>query len=85
MGVIVLHPQRPAFESYCRFGHAQTIIGVREEYEKLERLTEGTVIWWILPTTAEPFIVFFNGGNKRLVVLLGFTRGVEYHPIRVLR
>ena len=85
MGVMVLYPQRLAFESYCRSRHARTIGGVREEYEKLERLTEGTVIWRILPTTAEPFTIFFNRGSMRLVVLSGFTGGVEYHPIRVLQ
>ena len=29
--------------------------------------------------------MFFNGNNTRLVVLPGFARGVEFHPIRVLR
>ena len=85
MGVMVLRPQRPAFESYCRSGHGRTIGGVQEEYEKLEMLTKGTVIWRILPTTAEPFTIIFNGGNMRQVILLGFTGGVEYHPIWVLR
>ena len=34
---------------------------------------------------AEPFIVFFSTRDMRLVVLPGFTTGVEYHPIRVMR
>ena len=85
MGVMVLRPQRPAFESYCHFGHAWTIGGVRDEYKRLERLTEGTVFWRILPTAAEPFTIFFNEGNMQLVILLGFIGGVEYHPIWVLR
>ena len=85
MGAMALCPQRPTFESYYRSGHAQTIGSVREEYENLWGLTEGAVIWRILPATAEPFIVFFNGSNTRLVVLLGFTGGVDFHPIQVLR
>ena len=34
---------------------------------------------------AEPFTVFFSTRDMRLIVLLGFTAGVEYHPIRVMR
>ena len=87
MGVEVLRlcPQHSAFESYYSSGHAWTIGSVHEEYEKLERLTEGAVTWCILPTAAEPFTVFFNGGDMRLVILLGFTRGIEYHYVRVMR
>ena len=85
MGVMAIRPQRPVFESYYRSGHARAIRSVREEYEKLEGLTGDTVVWRILPTTVDPFTVFFNGNNARLVVLLGFTGGVEFHPIRVLR
>ena len=33
----------------------------------------------------DPFTMFFNGNNARLVILPGFTGGVEFHPIRVLR
>ena len=36
-------------------------------------------------TAAEPFTVFFDARDTRLVVLPGFTGGVEYHPIRVMR
>ena len=84
MGAMALRPQHPAFESYCHSGHARTIGCVREEYEKLEGLIEDAVIWQILPAATELFTVFFNGKNTRLVVLLGFTRGVEFHPIWVL-
>ena len=82
---MAIHPQCPIFESYCRSGLARAIGSVREECEKLEGLTGDTVVWQILPTMADPFTVFFNGNNSRVVVLPGFTRGVEFHPIQVLR
>ena len=85
MGAMAIRPQRPVFESYCHSRHAQAIGSVREEYEKLEGLTEDTVVWRILPTAADPFTVFFNGNNAWLVILLGFTGGIEFHPIRVLQ
>ena len=34
---------------------------------------------------AEPFTVIFSTRDVRLVVLPGFTEGVEYHPILVMR
>ena len=33
----------------------------------------------------EPFTVFFSTCDIRLVVLPGFTEGVEYHPIRFMQ
>ena len=81
----ILHPQSSAFETYYRSGHAQAIQGISEEYEKLERLTKDAVTWRLVPTVVEPFTVFFNARNMRLVILLGFTEGMEYHPIRVMR
>ena len=84
MGAMAIRPQRPVFEGYCRSGHARAIGRVREVYEKLEGLTGDTVVWRILLTVVDPFTVFFNGNNARLVILPGFTGGVEFHPIRVL-
>ena len=81
----LLRPQAHAFEAYCNSGHAKTIKSVKEEYEKLSELTDDVVTWRIIPSTVEPFTVFFNTRNMRLVVLPGFTAGVEYHPIRVMR
>ena len=39
----ILHPQVHAFETYCNSGHAKTIKSVREEYEKLSKLTDDAV------------------------------------------
>ena len=75
----LLHPQRSAFESYYRSGHALTIQSTHEEYEKLEKLTDDVVTWRIIPSAAEPFTIFFSTHDMRLVVLPGFTWGVEYH------
>ena len=83
--VDILHPQRQAFETYYSSSHAKTIKGVCEEYEKLSKLTDDTVTWRIIPSAAEPFTVFFGTRDMRLVVLSGFTKGIEYHPIRVMR
>ena len=77
----ILCPQRQAFEAYYSSGHAKTIKSVREEYERLSKLTDDTVNWYIIPTAAEPFTVFFSTHDIQLVVLPGFTEGVEYHPI----
>ena len=85
LGMYILHPQRSAFETYCSNGHARTIKIVREEYERLEKLTDDTVTWRIIPSAAEPFTVSFGVHDMRLVVLPGFTEGMEYHPIRVMR
>ena len=73
------------FETYYSSGHARTIGTVCEEYERLEKLTDDTVTWRIILSAVEPFTVFFSVRNRRLVVLPGFTRGVEYYPIRVMR
>ena len=81
----ILHPQRSAFEMYCSSRHAKTIKNVCEEYERLEKLTDDTVTWCIIPSAKEPFTVFFGPRDRRLVVLLGFVGGIEYHPIRVMR
>ena len=78
-----MHLQRSAFETYCSSGHAKTIMNVREEYERLEKLTDDTVTWRIIPSTAEPFTVFFGARDRRLVMLPGFVGGVEYHPIAI--
>ena len=43
MRVEILLPQRSTFEGYYSSSHAWTIGDVREEYEKLEKLIEGTV------------------------------------------
>ena len=80
----ILRPQKHAFETYCSNGHAKTIKTVRKEYERLEKLTDDTMTWRIIPSAAKPFTVFFGTRNMRLVVLLGFTEGVEYHPIQVM-
>ena len=80
----ILRPQRQAFETYCSNGYAKTIKGVREEFEKLSKLTDDAVTWCIIPSTAELFTVFFSTRDMRLVVLPGFTEGVEYHSIRVM-
>ena len=81
----ILRPQRHAFETYCNSGHARTIRSVHEEYEKLSKLTDDAVTWRIIPTAVKPFTIFFSTCDMRLVVLPGFTRGVEYHPIQVMR
>ena len=74
-----------AFETYYNSGHAKTIKSIQEEYEKLSKLTDDAVTWRIIPSTAEPFTVFFDTRDMRLIVLPGFTGGVEYHSIRVMR
>ena len=81
----ILRLQRHAFETYCNSSHAKTIKSVQEEYEKLLKLTDDAVTWRIIPLAAEPFTVFFSARDMRLEVLPGFTGGVEYHPIRVMR
>ena len=85
MGVEILHPQRSAFDAYCRSGHSRIISCVHDVYNVLEGLTEVSVTWRIIPADAEPFAAFFNDSDMRLIVLLGLTGGVEYHPIRVMR
>ena len=85
LGMDILRPQMSAFETYCGTGHAQAIKSVREEYQKLAKLTEDTVTWCIIPSAAEPFTVFFSARGMWLVVLPGFLGGVEYHPIWVMR
>ena len=85
MGVEIMHPQRSTFDSYCHSGHSRTIPCVRDVHCVLEALIEDLVTWRIIPAVAEPFTVFFNDSDMRLLVLPGFTRGVEYHPIRVMR
>ena len=81
----ILRTQRQAFETYRNSSHASTIKSVRKEYEKLSKLTDDAVTWHIISSTAEPFTVFFGPHDMRLVVLLGFSEGVEYHPIWVMR
>ena len=81
----ILRPQRHAIEAYCSSSHARTIKSVPEEHEKLSNLIDDVVTWHIFPSTAEPFTVFFGTHDMQLVVLPGFTGGVEYHPIRVMR
>ena len=51
----------------------------------MEKLTDDTVTWRIIPSAAEPCTVFFGARDMRLVILPGFTQGVEYHPVRVMR
>ena len=80
----LLRPQVHAFEAYCNSGRAKTVKSVKEEYEKLMELTDDVVTWCIIPSVAEPFTIFFSTRNMWLIVLLGFTMGVEYHPIRVM-
>ena len=80
----LLRSQAHAFEAFCNSGHAKTIKSIKEEYEKLSELTDDAVTWRIIPSTAEPFTIFFSTHDIRLVVLPGFTTGVEYHPIRVI-
>ena len=80
----ILCPQAHAFETYCNSGHTETIKSVKEEYEKLSKLTDDAVTWRDIPSAVEPFTVFFGTRDMRLVVLPGFTAGVEYHPIRVM-
>ena len=60
-------------------------MSVPEEYKKLFELTDDAVTWRIMPSTAKLFTVLFNARDMRLVVLPGFTRGMEYHPIQVMR
>ena len=81
----ILCPQRHAFETNCNSDHAKTIKSIQEEYKKLSKLTDDAVTWRIIPSAAEQFIVFFSTHDMRLVMLPGFTRGVEYHLIRVMR
>ena len=81
----LLRPRVHIIETYCNSGHASTIKKVPEEYKKLSELTDDTVTWRIIPSAAEPFTIFFNTRDVRLVVLPGFTGGIEYHPIRVMR
>ena len=81
----ILCPQRHTIKAYCSSSHARTIKSILEEYKKLSELTDDAVTWRIIPSAAEPFTVFFDARDMRLVVLPGFTRGVEYHPIRVMR
>ena len=85
VGVWVLHFQCSTFDAYCSSGHSWTISSVHEMYERLEGLTEDDVNWRIIPSDVEPFAVFFNYSDMRLIVLLGFIEGVEYHPIHVMR
>ena len=85
LGMDLLRPQRSAFESYYRSGHAQTIQSVHKEYETLLELMDDAVTWRIIPSVAESFTIFFSTCDMRLVVLPGFIRGVEYHPIWVIR
>ena len=80
----ILRPQTHAIEAYCSSGHARTLKSVPEEYKKLSELTDDVITWRIIPSTAEPFTVFFGAHDMRLVVLPGFTGGVEYHPIWVM-
>ena len=56
----IVCPQKQVFETYCSSGHAKTIKSVCEEYEKLSKLTNDMVTWRIIPSAAEPFIVFFS-------------------------
>ena len=51
----------------------------------MSELTNDVVTWRIIPSATELFIVFFGARDMRLVMLPGFTEGVEYHPIRVMR
>ena len=81
----LLRPQGHVIEAYCNSGHARTIKKVPEEYKKLSELTDDTVTWRIIPSAAESFTIFFDTRDARLVVLPGFTGGVEYHLIRVMR
>ena len=69
LGAYILHPQMTAFETYYSSDHAKTIKNVCEEYVRLERLTDDTVTWHIIPSAAEPFTIFFSARDKRLVVL----------------
>ena len=85
IGVEILHPQRSAFNAYCRSSHSQTISCAHDVYNVLEGLTEDSVTWHIIPADVEPFVAFFNDSSMRLIVLPGLTGGVEYHPIRVMR
>ena len=81
----ILRPRGNAIETYCNSGHARTTKSVLEEYKKLSELTNDTVAWRIIPSAVEPFTIFFNTRDARLVVLPGFTGGVEYNPVRVMR
>ena len=83
--VNLLRPQVHAFEAFCSSGRVKTVKSVKEEYERLSALTDDAVTWRIIPSEAEPFTVFFSARDTRLIVLPGFTAGVEYHPIRVMR
>ena len=51
----------------------------------MSKLTDDAVTWRIIPSAVESFLVFFNTHDMRLVVLPGFTGGVEYHPFEVMR
>ena len=59
----LLRPQAHAFETYYNSGHAKTIKSVKEEYEKLSKLTNDAVTWRIIPFAAESFTVFFGTRN----------------------
>ena len=80
----LLHPQVHAFEAYCSSGRAKTVKSIKEEYERLSELTDDAVTWRIIPSMVEPFTVFFSTHDMQLVVLPGFTGGVEYHSIWVM-
>ena len=56
----ILCPQRQAFETYYSSGHVRTIKSVPEEHKKLSELTDDAVTWRIIPSTVEPFTVFFG-------------------------
>ena len=81
----ILRPQRHAFETYYSSSHARTIKSVQEEYQKLSKLMDDAITWRIIPSVAESFTVFIGTHDMQLVVLPRFTRGVEYHPIQVMR
>ena len=78
--VDILRPQKHAFETYCSSGHAKTIKTVREEYERLEKLTDDTVTWRIIPSAARPFTIFFDARDMRLVVLPGSSKAWSITP-----
>ena len=73
-----------AFEAYCSSDRAKTVKSVKEEYERLSALTDDAITWRIIPSVAEPFTVFLNARDTRLIVLPGFMASMEYHPIRVM-
>jgi len=87
MGMKLVRPWSGIFEAYSRTHHASSLPGVPELCDRLKDLAEAedTVTWCILASEPRTFTAFFNTTDIRLVVLPGFTGGVEYHPIRVLR